>query len=154
VVQHDFKLDMRRSDISGRETLKVLIAIDGSDCSKNLISEVTSRSWLPTTKFLVLNVVAMPVVEFWQNNYEKDIDTLTKATALTVGAVNELKKKFGPQASVKRSFAQGNVAESIVQVARDWCADLIMLGSHGRAGIPRLLRKCGRIGPPASQLLG
>lgn len=119
--------------------MKVLIAIDESDCSKQLISEVANRAWSSDTKFLVLNVVSMPVPEFWHDAFDKDIETLAQATHLTTWAVNELKKNLGPRVSVERSFAEGYVVESIIQVASDWCADLVMLGSHGRQGVSRLL---------------
>ena len=41
--------------------------------------------------------------------------------------------------SVEVVARQGDPATTIVEEARDWQADLIVVGSHGRTGIQRLL---------------
>jgi nucleotide-binding universal stress UspA family protein len=51
--------------------------------------------------------------------------------------------EFGPRATLQApplEFVQvGKPAAEIVKAARDWPADIIVIGSHGRAGLGRLL---------------
>ncbi len=41
--------------------------------------------------------------------------------------------------SVERRFAVGSPAEAVVQIAREEQVDIIVLGTHGRTGLARLL---------------
>jgi nucleotide-binding universal stress UspA family protein len=52
-------------------------------------------------------------------------------------AVKEAAQKEG--VAVKAFIMSGKPADAIIEVARDKGADLIVLGSHGRTGIERLL---------------
>ncbi|HNM50726.1 MAG TPA: universal stress protein, partial [Candidatus Obscuribacter sp.] len=36
--------------------MKVLIAVDGSDCSSSAVDSIVGRAWSPDTEFLVLSV--------------------------------------------------------------------------------------------------
>lgn len=45
----------------------------------------------------------------------------------------------GPNLTVSHTLLEGDVAEEIVQFARQQQVDLIIMGSHGRTGIPRVL---------------
>jgi len=47
--------------------------------------------------------------------------------------------KVGPTIHVERLLREGDAAEQITAVAGDWKADLVVLGTHGRRGIQRLL---------------
>ncbi|MFO0906213.1 MAG: universal stress protein [Pirellulales bacterium] len=44
-----------------------------------------------------------------------------------------------PAVPLERRFAVGSPAEAIVQIAREEQADMIVLGTHGRTGLARLL---------------
>jgi nucleotide-binding universal stress UspA family protein len=59
-----------------------------------------------------------------------------------VGDINEQLAAFKPpyaQVKVEPVVAQGNPAPTIVEIAKERGCDLIVMGSHGRTGLGRLL---------------
>jgi nucleotide-binding universal stress UspA family protein len=76
---------------------------------------------------------------------------LTQATGITPGDLIAADEREGrrliaefarlvPQSSSLREFIQvGKPASEIVRTAKEWQADLIVIGSHARHGIPRAL---------------
>jgi nucleotide-binding universal stress UspA family protein len=63
-------------------------------------------------------------------------DLLDRATALTKKSAGKLKKSTLKVESVIRT---GDARSVIVDEARKWSADLIVMGSHGYSGLKRLL---------------
>jgi nucleotide-binding universal stress UspA family protein len=50
-----------------------------------------------------------------------------------------IRERLSLPASVQEFLPTGDPATEIVTAAREWPADLIVLGSHGRKGVSRLL---------------
>jgi nucleotide-binding universal stress UspA family protein len=122
--------------------MNVLVAIDDSDLSKHLIEEIATRQWPGDYFFLVFHVVAMPSSEYWQDwgfSVWPDLKEklLTEADKLVQKNVAYLNEKLEPKTPVEGSVAEGHVCDSIIKLATEWPADLIMLGSHGRTGIEK-----------------
>jgi nucleotide-binding universal stress UspA family protein len=67
--------------------------------------------------------------EFWEREKER-AQTLVEKTA-------ELLRSKGLKATV--SVEEGHIKSKILDTARDWRADLIVLGSHGRTGLMHFL---------------
>jgi nucleotide-binding universal stress UspA family protein len=55
----------------------------------------------------------------------------------------------GMQSRVEHRLEEGDAAREILRVAREVAADLIVIGTHGRTGLPRLL-----LGSVAEQIVG
>lgn len=133
--------------------MKVLIAIDDSPFSTAVIEAASESIWAEGTSFLVLNVVAVPTKEHWQDwglplDPDVEIRLTREATTLVEDAVSYLKPQLGKGTDIHYKLLQGHAAESIVAEARAWHADLIMLGAHGFRGLKHLL-----IGSVAEQVL-
>lgn len=123
--------------------MKVLLAIDQSEYSIAAAKEVAKRPWPPKTIVRVISVVEPvppPAAELWYDasgSLERAQKELTKrATELTKKTSETLKTKGLKVESVVR---EGDARSVIVDEARKWSADLIVLGSHGYSGIKRLL---------------
>lgn len=53
--------------------------------------------------------------------------------------LRELETSISPLFSAQKFIRVGKPAHEILTVAKEWRADVIVLGSHGRHGIPRVL---------------
>lgn len=123
--------------------MKILLAIDNSRYSAEAIKEVAKRPWPPKTIVRVISVVEpvpAPAAELWYDasgSLERVQQEMTKrATKLTQKISESLKRK---ELKIESAVREGDARALIVDEARKWSADLIVLGSHGYTGIKRLL---------------
>jgi nucleotide-binding universal stress UspA family protein len=123
--------------------MKLLLAIDNSEYSAAAVREVAMRPWPPNTMVRVLSVVepvTPPAAELWYDaggSLERVQQEMTKRdTQLTTSTGETLKQKG---LMVDSAVRDGDARSVIVDEARNWPADLIVLGSHGYTGIKRLL---------------
>jgi len=111
--------------------MKVLLAIDR--CDSQVISQVTSRPWPPDTLFCVMSVVDL---RHWEGLPELIHDAKYAAESVVKCAADKLTK------SGHRAFPETTVGfpkEAISTYAKEWSADLIMVGSHGHGAVTRAL---------------
>ncbi len=120
--------------------MKVLIAVDGSQFSNWALQSVTSRQWTDDTDFMVLSVADSPYQEYGLYPPEEGIvDTIRQHLDRVVSSDVAILKSHFPKNSITGKVEQGNVKQTIVTIANDWGADLIVLGSHGRRGLSKFL---------------
>src|SRR5208282_6409657 len=105
--------------------MKVLLAIDSSKASQTVVSEAEQRPWPAGTKFCVIHVVDLwsfarvpAVIE----DAKQAAQTMVKAAAAKLVHVGH-----DTNSDVLLGFPRKTVSE----YAKDWGADLIMVGSHG-----------------------
>ncbi len=125
--------------------MRVLIALDDSAHSKAALRSVLDRPWPQGTEFNVVTVVEPfhPEYAGWQTNYvplavEAQNSINESATQLVAAAKTELEKVFGAE-KVFGEAIEGYIKDRILEVARTWKSDLIVVGSHGRRGITKFL---------------
>jgi nucleotide-binding universal stress UspA family protein len=125
--------------------MKVIIAIDGSECSLAALESVVDRPWPQDAEFLVLSVVEPPTPGYaeWHTSYVPYLDEAQKELVkevqeLVTERVAFLRREF-PHNSVEGKVIEGNIRDAIVREATDWNADFIVLGSHGRRGFQKFL---------------
>lgn len=127
--------------------MKVLLAIDGSKCSEAAVATLIRQYKPSDTEVLVLHGVdsislmpvsythgvgpvfvqdCMALVEKWRQAGEE----LVSRTASSLQAAG-----FKTSTQV----GEGDVREIILECARKWKPDLILLGSHGKKGLDRFL---------------
>jgi len=127
---------------------KILLATDGSASSLSAARAVASRPWPEGTEVRVLSVV-----EFWvstmQALFEPPFVQSEQIETLRADAMKHAEEAVA-SAEAALSAAGLNVTESIsvllsgpkmviLEEAKEWGADLIVVGSHGRQGIDRFL---------------
>ncbi|MCC7528415.1 MAG: universal stress protein [Candidatus Melainabacteria bacterium] len=125
--------------------MNILVAIDDSAFSDAAVESVAERTWPDGSKFKLLSVVEPfhPEYAGWHTNYmpvavEAQRELVEAAKALVNERVKRLTAAFGRQ-SVLAEVREGYVTDTILEAAKEWPADLIVVGSHGRTGITRLL---------------
>lgn len=130
------------------EESKYLLALDDSEFSAATLKETLQRQWSPQGSFRVLSAVEpLPFQAYaglgpWEGAASEEYLKLVKKTMeveqsnaqkLVDKAVASLKEKF-PGMEVSGQVVSGYARDSILSAARDWPADLIIMGSHGRSG--------------------
>jgi nucleotide-binding universal stress UspA family protein len=123
--------------------MRVLISIDDSECSSRAVDSVLAQTWPAESEFRIITIVEpvysyaytgadmAPIFES-QKEFEKECRKMIDVKII------ELKKKF-PEHPVSGDVIEGIIATAIVEEAKTWHADLIVLGSHGRKGFRKLL---------------
>lgn len=119
--------------------MNILLAIDGSGCSDVAIRKVLQTA-PKDAQIRIINVIEpFPVVESWAYavNWQEVLEGQRKEAAALLA---EAAKTFrDANFAVSTSIEEGNAKPVIVDIAAKWPADLVVLGSHGRRGLPRFL---------------
>ncbi len=125
--------------------MNILLALDGSPYSKAALDAVLDRPWPSGSNFKVLTVVEPfhPEYAGWQTAYvplavEAQKEQLASARTLIDDSVALLNNKFGAE-FVECEVVEGYIKDRILDVAKHWPADLIVVGSHGRRGFTKFL---------------
>jgi len=121
--------------------MKLLLAVDGSPFSTPPVRAAVGRPWPPDSVFRVLTVVEFPfpvAPEFAVPvDLAKTRQGLRTQAEATVRSVREMVERSGLR--VETRVREGNAGREIVEEAREWGADLVLMGSHGRTGLKRVL---------------
>lgn len=134
--------------VARRSTLeRVVVAVDGSDIASEAVATVKRWPFLAATTIRTLSVAPEPVV-WWPvehlrgmpelEAHERDAaaDLLLEHDMIAAQAASALAAAgFSAQSEVRK----GSAAPAIVTFVREWGADLVIMGSHGRTGVARLL---------------
>lgn len=120
--------------------MNILLAIDNSPHSKVAVDVVSSRIWPANSKFKVFCAVERREPVFAVMNQEEADKfhnrALEAAQRFTHETAALLVDRF-PNCSVTNEAVFGDSKEMILAQAKQWPADLIVVGSHGRHGLPR-----------------
>jgi nucleotide-binding universal stress UspA family protein len=111
--------------------MKILLAIDSSPVSQQVLEEAAARPWPPDSTFLIVSVV--------------DAGRFAELPALTYVATRECEKIVKAGAALlaqtklpaTTEVLRGSPRRIVSQFAGKWGADLILVGSHSRGAIGR-----------------
>jgi universal stress protein A len=120
----------------GRGVMRVLMAVDDSGFAESLLRAVVVGIRNDNTEVLVLHVLqpidTVPPPEMAQGYAPELEDDKRPARALVERIATELRRAgFAAQTGVRI----GDVANTILNQAVEWRADLIAVGSHGQRSI-------------------
>jgi nucleotide-binding universal stress UspA family protein len=125
--------------------MKILLATDGSTYSELAVDRVASRSWPAGSEIKVLYAVHSaipdlpdPLLLFYAErlttlDYERELGKTTieqTASRLRTG-------KGSRSLEITTEILEGSPKALIVDEAKRWGADLIVVGSHGRGAVGR-----------------
>ncbi len=126
--------------------MKILLAVDGSNCSDAAAQELAKRPWPPQSEVKVITAVEVPApvgMEPWamSPDYFENLEGSVRQAAQEVLDDSLLKLKTITDKTLKISseIIQGTPAQVIVDEAESWGADLIIMGSRGLGIWNRLL---------------
>jgi nucleotide-binding universal stress UspA family protein len=121
--------------------MNLLLAIDGFRFSAPPARAAVSRPWPAGSVVRVLTVVDTPFPVGPEvavaANFAETQAALRKEAGATVESVRETVPKGGLPADTR--IREGNAGPEIVDEAMEWGADLILVGSHGRTELKRVL---------------
>jgi hypothetical protein len=123
----------------------ILVPFDGSKYSNKAVREAVSISKRSGAKLVILSVV--DITDEFETQAPGLADKLSKKTRILLDKVAD--KITAANISVIKEVHIGDPYEIIVAVAKKNKADLIVMGSHGRTGITRLL-----MGSVAARVIG
>jgi nucleotide-binding universal stress UspA family protein len=128
---------MRTSRKESDEKMRVLIAIDQSTFSSQIINTLTERKFSGRTDFKILSVLEPLPVE-WDNQSSQAgsklaQDLLKKRHSKALKILGEARQKLlqsFPNCNVHTELRRGDAREEIIGAAVDWMPDRVVLGEH------------------------
>src|SRR5262245_33723681 len=126
--------------------MKILLATDGSDCSKAAVNSVADRPWPKGSEVKVVSAVEIPyapTTEAWvlPDSYYNELEETANAQAEAAvrNAVKQIKSSRAAGLEITMEIKSGPAKDVILDEAEKWDADMIVLGSHGYSGWQRFL---------------
>lgn len=122
--------------------MNILIAVEDKHFGEAQASFVINHHWPQETKFNVMHVVEPiytgPLPEGYATSLTKDLDVVRrKRGQKLVTLVSSLIREKHPDALVEETVVDGRAKDRILSVAESWHAGIIVVGSHGRAGLTK-----------------
>jgi nucleotide-binding universal stress UspA family protein len=117
---------------------KILIAIDNEPVAAHAADIGAELARLAGAEMAFIHVIDPELV----NAADTGIQPAVFAASAKEEArklIDDFRKRLPPQATALDFVQVGSPLTEIVAAAKDWPADLIVIGSHGRAGIKRAL---------------
>lgn len=129
--------------------MKILLAVDGSSFSDATVEEVANRPWPGGSEVRILSALHLqfaPTPEVWAlptSYYARVEETMRQQGEESVGQaaarLRESNSERETPLTVTTEVIPGHAEEIIIETAKKWDADLIVVGSHGRSGMGRFL---------------
>lgn len=132
---------------------KILVAIDDSDTSACALNEAKALARCHGAQLCIAHVADETLMGMHHRTFSTTLD-LDQARQAICDAGQKLVDEAAADAdgikveTLLREASTRRVSEVIVDAAKEWQADLIVVGTHGRRGIERLI-----IGSVAEQLV-
>jgi len=123
--------------------VKVLLAIDEEPGSEEAVNEVGGRRWEESTTVRVLHVVGKfvpPAQELWYDaggDPERARQEIKERSTELTERVGGWLREQG--LTVETAVRDGEPGPAVVEEAKEWGADLVIVGSRGHSGLRRLL---------------
>jgi nucleotide-binding universal stress UspA family protein len=124
---------------------RILIATDGSALSKKAVDDGIGLAALAGAQVIVLKVVPRYPVSYFEGGMAIPVKTVAGVEKQWADAaqavVDEVKLAAEARGVKARAVTKTSdlVAESIIATAKKYKCDLIVMASHGRKGIKRVL---------------
>jgi nucleotide-binding universal stress UspA family protein len=121
---------------------RILVAVDGSAISLRGLDEAIKVAKASRGQLLlvhVVNEIVMSPEYLPAAYYDRIFQSLREAgMKLLEKAADQVRRADLPCEQKLVEIAGARVADEIVKQAREWPADLIVMGTHGRRGLNRL----------------
>ena len=115
--------------------MKILLATDGSDASVAAARAIAETTWQEDTQVKVVSVVNPMIYSLEEIGLlsGKGTDRAHRAIGQAIGVLR------GTPLKVSGEVIAGGTERQIIDRAKNWDADLIVVGTHRRRGLKRLL---------------
>ena len=123
--------------------MRILLAVDGSECSEFVVEEVAKRPWPADSALRIISVAETLSFEelTLPQRYREDLERATRQRAQTIveRATTRLRESDARFLPISSTVVVDSPKDAIVEEADRWGADLIVVGSHGYRGPERAL---------------
>ncbi|MDD2712552.1 MAG: universal stress protein [Simplicispira sp.] len=122
----------------------ILVAVDGSPTSDQAVAQAAALAQAMGARVRLLHVID-PVAhisgfESPEVYSQQVLPALQKnAQAVLARALEEVARQGVPVDTVLLQNLDARVSQLVIEHAKEWGADLIVLGTHGRRGLQRLM---------------
>jgi nucleotide-binding universal stress UspA family protein len=119
-----------------------MVAVDGSETSQRGLQEAIDLAKDQQARVAIVHVIHIVVIDGAGEFSEKYIDTMREYARDTIEQARKTAQAAGIEAEVQSPeivTTAYHVADTIAKAAQDWKADLLVVGTHGRRGVNRLL---------------
>ncbi|MBX9686782.1 MAG: universal stress protein [Candidatus Obscuribacterales bacterium] len=123
--------------------MKILIAVEDEFFGKAIADFVSEHDWPPGSEFRLIHVLE-PLYVSCLAGYPSELmasfdeERRRSAKSLLLGVATQISTRL-PQLKLEEEILEGSPKDVIVNMAKDWPAELIVVGSHGRSGIGQFL---------------
>lgn len=132
----------QKKDATGRHNMRILLATDGSEFSTAAVKVVADNPWSKDTE---VKIISVPEFTLWLGEYpyfqEAQVEELNKsaldAAKAAVARGKEILSRAGLTVTSDVPVDRDAPVKTILEKAKEWGADLIVVGSHGRRGFDR-----------------
>jgi len=128
-----------------RKAMKILLAVDGSECSMAAVEEAARTPWPEGSLVRIVSVSEIPyLTQQWpmpmsSDSYEKMERVFEeRSVGNTTLAMARFGEIAGAQTDVIAKTLKGDLKMAILDEAEHWGADLMIVGSHGYNALERL----------------
>ncbi|HEY4802326.1 MAG TPA: universal stress protein [Paraburkholderia sp.] len=123
---------------------RILVALDGSKTASHALDAAIRLALDSGAELQALYVIDLPVMAYDVPGYDPSIvrDAYIEEGRIICGDAQARMAQQGAKGttrSVEVELTAEDVAQCIQRVAADWHADLIVMGTHGRRGVRRLV---------------
>jgi nucleotide-binding universal stress UspA family protein len=139
----------RETHGAGGETMRILLAVDGSEVSDSAVEEIADRPWPRGIKVHVISVVQSALASAFgawalPDGYHQKLERAGREQAESViaRAISRLRESNAAREApltLTSEVIVGHPAMVIIKTASKWNADLVALGAHGHRGFTRFL---------------
>ncbi|MEO6229871.1 MAG: universal stress protein [Ferruginibacter sp.] len=127
--------------------MKILLATDGSDYNNLAVKEFAGRLFAPDTEVRIISafenagiIMSTAAPMGGLAGYYDEVDNVAKRSAEdAVKSAADLLEKQHPALLITTTVINGSPKHVILNEAKEFGADLIVVGSHGRGALERFL---------------
>jgi nucleotide-binding universal stress UspA family protein len=120
----------------GGDTFRhVLVATDFGEPAEHAVATASELATKFDAKLTLVHAYAMPTTIYDERAYWPTAEIIKNAEIALAGALAKTRERAPAAESV---LVRGDAREGILAVARERKADLVVMGTHGRRGLPRM----------------
>ncbi len=118
---------------------RILVPVDGSPTSLNGLKEAVGLAKATGARLRILHVVDGLAFIADHGGYVSDTEVFRRSGEKMLAKIMPRVQQQVRADSVVVENISGRAADTIIDMAKEWRADLIIMGTHGRRGVNRLV---------------
>ncbi len=133
-------IDGLMAKIGQRKVRRILLALDDTTLSHQLIEFVANHEWEQDNEFRLLTVIDPPADLFFPAGKAKQFfDELAFVSETRLHDFRRKMRTESQSVQIETTVRKGRPQKVILQEAKEWQADLIVVGCHFRSALGRFL---------------